>query len=235
MSGAVLLALRDLDQNGTSDLVVFGSGDLGVFSGKGDGTFQPKSQYTGGYGLFQQPLPTDFNGDKNPDIAWLDYTNGRIGLYIGAGDGTFAAASPIRPANQDSTAWAGNIQVITAADLDGDRDTDVLTYIWPHAAASGPADLYSGLNDGTGKFLFKFALPAGKLQELGARYNAFVIESATTDFNGDRRADVILRTQSGLAVLLASSDGALNAEPIDIEFPVPVGGACRSTTWKQET
>lgn len=72
MSGAVLLKLGDVDKNGKLDLIVFGSGDLGIFSGRGDGTFQATAQYTGGYGIFQQPSPADFNGDDNLDIAWLD-------------------------------------------------------------------------------------------------------------------------------------------------------------------
>jgi len=222
MSGVVLLSLGDVNKDGALDLVAFGSGELGVFAGRGDGTFQATSQYTGGYGIVQQPAPLDLNGDGNLDIAWLDYTNGRIGSYFGHGDGTFAAASPVRPSNPGNTEWAGNIQVITAADMNGDSNQDVLAYDWPHASAGGPADLYTGLNDGTGKFAFELALPKGKLQELAQHYGSVVVESATADFNGDLRADVIFRTQSGLAVLLAQADGTLDPIPIDIQFPVPV-------------
>lgn len=224
MSGAVLLTLGDVNKDDKLDLIIFGSGQLGVFAGNGDGTFQAAGQqYTGGYGIHQQPAPADFDGDGDLDIAWLDYTNGRIGLYSGNGDGTFAAASPVRPADTGNTEWAGNIQVITAGDFNGDGKKDVLAYDWPHASAGGPADLYMGINDGTGKFFFQLALPKGRLQELAEHYGALIIEATTADFNGDGRPDVIFRTQPGLAVLLAQRDGTLSPTPIDVTFPVSVG------------
>lgn len=223
MSGAVLLTLGDVNRDSMLDLIVFGTGQLGIFAGKGDGTFQPVSQYVSGYGLSQQPAPADLNGDGNPDLAALDYTNGRVAIYSGKGDGTFEAASPVYPEDPASAKWAGNIQVITAADLNGDGNEDVLAYDWQHASAGGQADIYSGINDGTGKFSFRLALPPGRQQELARSYGSFVIDANTADFNNDRRADVIFRTQSGLSVLLANRDGTLNPNPIDVSFPVPVG------------
>lgn len=129
---------------------------------------------------------------------------------------------PVRPANPGVTEWAGNVQVITAADLNGDGNQDVLTYNWPHASAGGPADLYAGLNDGTGRFSFNLALPPGRMQELAQKYGALIIEATTADFNGDQRPDVIFRTNSGLSVVLTNPDGTLSPNPIDITFPVPV-------------
>lgn len=219
MTGAVLPVLADVNQDGAQDLVVFGTGELGVFAGKGDGSFQPVAQYTSGYGLFQQPAPADFNGDGILDVASLDYTNGRIGLYQGIGDGTFVASSVVYP---DASVWASNLQVITVADLNGDGKQDVLTYRWEHASAGGTADLYAGINDGSGSYTFQLALPKGRLQELASMYNAFSFDNKTADFNGDLRADLILRTQSGLAILLANEDGSFNPDPIDVSFPEPV-------------
>jgi hypothetical protein len=221
MSGAVLLTLGDVNNDKALDLIVFGTGELGVFTGNGDGTFRASGQYIGGYGIFQQPAPADFNGDGNADIAWLDYTNGRVGLYSGKGDGSFAAAIPVRAADNGEE-WAGNTQVITVADLNGDGNHDVLTYDWPHASAGGRADLASGISDGTGRFQFKVALPAARMLELATQYGSFSIDSNTADFNGDKTADVIFKTQSGLAVLLSNADGTLNPAPIDVAFPLPV-------------
>lgn len=225
MSGAVTLTLGNFNHDGKPDLVVFGSGQLGVYAGTGIGTFRqaPLGQYTGGYGIYQQSVPADFNRDHNPDIAWLDYTNGQVTLYFGKGNGTFTGASPVHPANHGSTEWAANIEVITSGDFNGDGHPDVLAYEWQHASAGGPADLYVGLNDGKGHFYFKLALPAGYLSVLGKRYEPFSIDNTTADLTGDGRADVILRTGSGLSVLLANPDGTLSTNPIDVSFPVPVG------------
>ena len=224
MSAVAVLTLGDVNNDGEPDLIAFGSGQLGVFRGNGDGTFDPAplGQYTGGYGIYQQPEPVDLDDDGNLDLVWLDYTNGRIALYYGSGDGTFSGASPIHPANPGNAEWAGNIQVIAAGDFNADHKPDVLAYDWPHASAGGAADLYVGLNDGKGKFFFKLAVPSGGLQVLAQRYGSFSIDAATADFNADGRADVILRTQVGLSVLWANADGTLDTNPVDVAFPVPI-------------
>jgi hypothetical protein len=224
MSAVAVVTLGDVNGDGKTDLIAFGSGELGVFRGNGDGTFgpAPRGQYTGGYGIYQEPEPVDLDDDGNQDLVWLDYTNGRIASYFGNGDGTFSGAGPVRPANPGNAEWAGNIQVIASGDFNGDKRPDVLAYDWPHASAGGAADLYVGLNDGTGKFFFELALPSGGLQVLAQRYGSFSIDSATADFSADGRADVILRTNVGLSVLLAKADGALDSNPIDVSFAVPV-------------
>jgi len=223
MSGAVLLALGDLTNDGVLDLVVHGTGQLGVFTGNGDGTFRSAAQHVSGYGIAQQTAPIDFDGDGNADIAALDYTNGRVAVYSGKGDGTLNAAMPVLPAAASTDKWAGNVQVITSGDLNGDGNQDVLAYDWAHASAGGRADIYSGINDGAGAFTFRRSLPEGRQQQLAEIYGSFVVDTNAADFNGDRRADILLRTQSGLSVLLSNRDGTLNPNPIDVSFPVPVG------------
>ena len=225
MSGAVLLTVGDLNKDGKLDLFVDGSGQVGVYAGNGDGTFQPASigQFTSGYATNEQPAPVDLNGDGNLDVVSLDNTNGRAALFLGRGDGIFRAAIPVRPANPGDTQWAGNIQVIATGDFNGDGKKDVLAYDWPQASAGGPADLYIGLNDGHGHFNFVLALPSGVLQQLAGHYGSIIIDAATADFNGDGRSDVIFRTDPGIAILLSNGDGTLNTTPIDATFPVSVG------------
>ena len=221
VSGAVLLTIGDFNRDGKTDLVVFGSGQFGLLNGNGDGTFQASGQYSGGYGIFQQPRPADFNGDGNLDVAFMDYTAGRMGMYFGDGGGKFISAIPVRPENNNRE-WAGNIQAITAADFNGDQKADVLSYVWEHASAGGPADLFLGRNDGTARLSYVRALPPGRLQELAQMYRLFTIQQTTADFSGDGRPDVILSTQAGLSIMLANGDGTMNPNPVDATFPVAV-------------
>lgn len=225
MSGAVLLTVGDFNKDGKLDLFVHGSGQVGVFAGSGDGTFQGASlgQYTAGYPINQQPAPVDLNGDGNLDVVTLDNTNGRAALFFGRADGTFRAATPVRPSNAGDTQWAGNIQVIAKGDFNGDGKQDVLAYDWPQASVGGPADLVVGLNDGRGHFNFTIALPSAVLTQMAGHYGSIVIDAATADFNGDGRSDVIFRTDPGIAILLTNADGTLSTTPIDATFPVPVG------------
>jgi len=71
---------------------------LGVFYGKGDGTFDVVQIFsTGPNGL--SPIVGDFNGDHKPDLAFLSLD---IGAYIilNTGNAGFAPASPLRFSNQ---------------------------------------------------------------------------------------------------------------------------------------
>jgi hypothetical protein len=225
MSGAVLLTVGDFNKDGKPDLFVDGSGQVGVYAGNGEGTFQAAAiaQYTSGYPTNEQPAPVDLNNDGNLDVVSLDNTNGRAALFLGRGNGTFRAATPVRPANAGDTQWAGNIQVIATGDFNGDGKPDVLVYDWPQASVGGPADLYAGLNDGRGNFNFVLAMPSAVLQQLAGNYGSIVIDAATADFNGDGRSDVVFRTGPGIAILLANADGSLSTTPIDATFPVSVG------------
>jgi hypothetical protein len=87
-----VLAARDLDRNGTTDLAVGVSGAdpnpladaLEVFSGSGDGTFVQVAQL-GLAGSSPGAIATgDFNGDGRPDIALATLSNNWVQLFAGA-------------------------------------------------------------------------------------------------------------------------------------------------------
>jgi hypothetical protein len=222
--GAYLLGLGDFDNDDRLDMIVYGFGQVGVFSGKGDGTFSPISlgQYSGSLGGDQQPAPADFNADGKLDFIWTETVYGKVSLFTNRGNGTFVAANAVRPSNasQDfpnNTEWGGNVIAVGSGDFNGDSLTDTLVFDFTRAANTGFADIDFGLSDGKGNFQFTVAIPGNQI----AANNIVTALPTTGDFNGDHRSDVIFTTHQGLSVALANSDGT-SQTPIVLNFPVPI-------------
>jgi hypothetical protein len=90
-----ILITRDIDRDGNLDLLVAnrGSDDVGVFLGRGDGTFgtallSRTGTDTGPYSL----AVADFNLDGVPDVVTANYKSGTASVLLGIGDGRFEAA-----------------------------------------------------------------------------------------------------------------------------------------------
>jgi hypothetical protein len=81
----------DFNAGGKRDLAVanFGSSDVNVFLGKGDGTFHTPTNYPGGGGYLFALLAADLNGNGKLDLAVAHVQENCIRLLAGKGDGTF--------------------------------------------------------------------------------------------------------------------------------------------------
>jgi len=132
--GALQAVARDFNRDGRLDLVVsnrgvlgsacpdFCHGDLSLFLGKGDGSFQPQVHFSpGARGTL---LALDVDSDGYDDLLTI-YDSWDIAILLGHGDGTFA--SPAR------FGIAGFLRGLAAADLNGDGMIDL--------AATGPGGL----------------------------------------------------------------------------------------------
>jgi hypothetical protein len=109
------VAIADLNADGRPDLVVTNAGPydyragyytgpstISVLLGKGDGTFDAKSDFEtaayGGYGVYPDyPAIADLNGDGRPDVVVADLGDhgpgtgigNMVSVLLGNGDGTF--------------------------------------------------------------------------------------------------------------------------------------------------
>jgi hypothetical protein len=172
-----LLAIGDLNADGTLDLVVGDYGD-GIEVWLGDGYGFWVSSYTTGLG--DQGSVGDFTGDGIPDLVIAGQT---VEVLPGLGDGTFAA-----PLSNPANGYAAEAAAV--ADFNGDGKLDVLTA----APLAGSVSVLLGRGDGTLAPPIDHA--AGEAVAL-----------AVGDFNGDGRPDVAAADAGSDAVAVLLNDG----------------------------
>jgi len=184
IASAYLNADNNLDVV-TADEPANGSGaslsTISVLLGNGDGTFQPKVNYTGcnkGESALRIVL-ADFNRDGTPDIALAcsDGTNGGLVIILGKGDGTFLSPTFY------STGDAASIAI-------GDFNNDGLLDIALTDNSQQNVDFFLGKGDGTF---------TQETTTLSAPSNAHGIVVA--DFNGDGFDDVAYAVTSSTTSL----------------------------------
>jgi FG-GAP-like repeat len=197
---AISLVAADLNDDGHPDLI-FSDGEL--LLGNGDGTFKT------GKAL---PLPTsvaslvaaDFNHDKKIDLAVVTYTD-EVAVFLGNGNGTLQAPTSY------SGVYQG--QVITAGDLDGDGNLDLI--LGPQSggglsptpnAMGGTGGLGVLMGAGDGTFKGALSYPTGSIQSN--------LAYAIADINGDGKPDIL--TASSL--LVGDGTGHFTVKPGN-QFP----------------
>src|SRR5262245_28650548 len=86
------VAVGDFNGDKVEDLVVanYGSDNVSVLLGNGDGTFQAARNF--GVGSDPHSVAVgDFNGDGKPDVAVANQNSDNVSVLLGNGDGSFQA------------------------------------------------------------------------------------------------------------------------------------------------
>ncbi len=199
---ALAAVVADVNRDGRNDVVCQfqGSANPVVFLGKGDGTFAAGIEIvaTGGdpVGSIRPSIfVADFNDDGIPDLALPQ------GILLGNGDGSFQSTLISYP-------WSGKVAiprfvplVYGAADLTGDRKTDLLVRI---LGPSNTVSIYPGKGDAT------FSAPLEQAGGWGFTSPTPDSPVAPADLDGDGRTDLVIVNGASqtLSVLLArAQDG----------------------------
>jgi hypothetical protein len=170
-----------------------GAGSVGVFLGKGDGTFQKPATYAVGRGPDALAV-ADVNGDGVLDLVAGNDTDNNVSVLIGNGDGTFKTHVDY-PAGSFPH-W------VALADFNGDGAPDIVV------TNEGDSDVGVLLNNGDGTFGPMNTFPAGS-----EPYSV-----AAADFNHDGKIDLAVTGyfSSIVSILLGNGDGTFQTH---VDYP----------------
>lgn len=175
------VAVADFDGDGKLDIVAatFGSMQISLLRGNGDGTFQTALNRAAGSMVYSIKA-ADLNGDGRQDLVVASYDG--IGVFIGNGDATFQ--NPTYISNTQGSAF-------DIADVTGDGQPDI---VWANVYYS------SGVLIGNG---------AGDFSNAGEFYVHDAAKSlALGDINGDGEVDAVVSFQSYSGVSIYGNFGA---------------------------
>ena len=211
--GPTALIVTDFNHDGKLDIVVgsgtaeiiapdFGSGDIEVLYGNGDGTFQGALYPTGSRP--QSITAGDLNKDGKPDLVVPNPGSNSLTILMNQGKGIFSAAAPYTLSVPGGNAVSPT--AVAISDLNGDGNLDVAV-----------------ANQGTGNVAIALGSASGTLQP--AKYvttGTGAVMVAAGDLNGDGKQDLVVAnagnldqsggTDSGsVSVLLGNGDGTFKA------------------------
>ncbi|CAF5023391.1 unnamed protein product [Rotaria magnacalcarata] len=105
-----LLTINDFNNDNQQDIVVanYGSDNVGIFLGNGDGSFAYQVTYSTESGSSPYFVAVDdIDNDNVKDIIVANYGTSNIGVLLGRGDGTFEKSTPLGTKYGSHPFWIG--------------------------------------------------------------------------------------------------------------------------------
>jgi VCBS repeat protein/FG-GAP repeat protein len=187
------VAASDFDRDGRLDLAVASTGDarVSIFSGNGDGTFGPSTDYPVGANWAVSLAVSDFNGDAKPDVAVSSAFTDNVSVLLSKPGGGFHSAARFGTGKQP--------YAIVTGDFDDDGELDLAVANTGSTVSALPGTISVLLGNGDGSFGPAVDYEVGRMP-------AFI---ATRDFDRDGRLDlaVVNRADANIGVLLGNGDG----------------------------
>ncbi len=178
----------DGDTNLDVALANYGSANIGVLLGNGNGSFQPVTNYATANNPIALALG-DLNGDGKLDLVSANRGANNVGVLLGNGDGTFQTAT--------NYATGSSQRSVAVGDFNRDNRLDVVT------ANEGNDNVSVLLGNGDGTLAGQVRYATGN--------GPFSVQ--VRDLNGDGKLDLVTANvnSDNVSVLLGNGDGTFGA------------------------
>ncbi|CAF4261269.1 unnamed protein product [Rotaria sp. Silwood2] len=191
------VAVSDLNNDQQLDIIVanYGTHNLGIFLGYGNGTLSDQTIYSTEWKSSPSSVAVgDFNNDKWLDIVVTNYHANNIGIFLGYGNGTFS--------NQIvySTGGSSGPYSVAVSDFNNDKRLDVVVGNY------GADNLGIFFGYGDGNFSTQIVYSTGK----GSGPNSV----AVGDLNNDTQLDLIVANYNmgNVGILLGNRNGTFSSQ-----------------------
>jgi hypothetical protein len=182
-----LAAATDFNGDGNADIIAADrvTGDLGLWTGKGDGGFNSYRKIGHGWSNMAQLAAGDFNGDGKGDVIAVTKTTADLVLYTSNG------TSLNGPKTLGTSGW-GNMKNLAAGDFTGDGRADVVATNKTNGALVLYPSNGSGLNSS---------------RVIGSSFH-LMDKLTMADLNKDGTSDIVATRASTGDLLIYASNGS---------------------------